>query len=199
MYKKLTCTVFLLFFIFLSKNSYGFLVNEIVGSVDNIPITLNELYFFNNFNRINNLKYNKFNHRFSKSSLKKSLNVYINRLLILRQEKKFGAVKISERQIDAYIKGFEKKFKMLHKNMLFSVFLKTYGFNKIMFVDYVKNILLEKEFIHERLHFFLYSFEKSISTPSSTKKIQSRELLSRLKDWVNRLRRRANIEINDNY
>lgn len=199
MYKKLICAVFLLFFIFLSKNSYGFLMDEIVGSVDNIPITLNELYFFVTFNRINNLKYNKLNHRFSKSDLKRNLSIYINRLLILRQEKKIGIIKISKKQIDSHIKGFKKKFKMVYKHMSFSTFLGKYGFNNAVFFDYVKNILLEKGFIHERLHFFLYSSEKSINTPSSTKKIQSKELLSKLKDWVNRLRRRANIEINGSY
>lgn len=195
MYKKSKYAAFLLFFLFLtitfSKSSYGFLIDEIVGSVDNIPVTLNELYFFADVNQINNLKYNKFNHGFSKSSLKNNLNVYINRLLILRQEKKIGVIKISEKQVNAYIEGFKKKFKITHKNMLFPVFLKKYGFDETMFLDYVKNILVEKEFIYERLHFFLYS--------SDIKKIQNKELLSKLKDWVDGLRMRAKIEINNNY
>ncbi len=199
MYKKLAYSSFFLFFLFLCKNSYGFLINEIAGTVNGTPITLNELYFFANVNQINELKCNELNHRFSKSSFKRNLNIYINRLIILEQEKKIGMIKVSKNQIDAYIKSFKKKFKAACKNMQFSTFLKKYGFDKIMFFDYVKNTLLEKEFISERLRFLLYSPESGISTLNNKKKMQSKELLSKLEAWVQRLRKHADIEINDNY
>lgn len=76
MYKKLAYSSFFLFFLFLCKNSYGFLINEIAGTVNGTPITLNELYFFANVNQINELKCNELNHRFSKSSFKRNLNIY---------------------------------------------------------------------------------------------------------------------------
>ena len=199
MYKKLIYSSFFLFFLFSCKNSYGFLINEIAGTVNGTPVTLNELYFSAGVNQINELKCNELNHKFSKSSLKRNLNIYINRLVILEQEKKIGMIKVSKNRIDAYIKSFKKKFKAVCKNMQFQVFLKKYGFNTMMFFDYVKNILLEKEFIYERLHFLSYGPENGITSLNNAKKIQSKELLSKLKAWIQGLRKHADIEINDNY
>ncbi len=199
MYKKLIYSSFFLFFLFSCKNSYGFLINEIAGTVNGTPVTLNELYFSAGVNQINELKCNELNYKFSKSSLKRNLNIYINRLIILEQEKKIGMIKVSKNRIDAYIKSFKKKFKAVCKNMQFQVFLKKYGFNTMMFFDYVKNILLEKEFIYERLHFLSYSPENGITSLNNAKKIQSKELLSKLKAWIQGLRKHADIEINGNY
>jgi len=87
---------------------------------------------------------------------------------------------------------------MIHKDMPFPTFLRKYGYNEITFLSYVKNVLIERQFIYKRLQIFLYSSEKEINAPKSTKKIQSVVLLPMLKGWIARLRKHARIEINDN-
>lgn len=195
---KYIVPLFFLLTIMSIKNSYGFLIDEVAGSVDNVPVTMNELYFFVAFNRIVNLKNYKTDHMLSRNSFKKKLNIYINRLLILKQEKKIRIITVSKKQIEAYVSSFKKKFKMTHKGMPFSVFLRKYGYDEVMFSGYVKNVLIERQFIYKRMQIFLYTSEKNINAPNNTKKIQSALLLPMLKDWIARLRKHARIEINDN-
>lgn len=206
MYKTSKHAAFILLFIFLtlalSKSSHGFLLDEIVGSVNNIPITMNEVQFFNIINQIDNSQNGSLgglNHNISGKYLKKNLDAYINRLLVLRQEKKFGGVTISQTMLDNYTVNFKKKFKIFNKNMLFPAFLEKYGYNDAAFSKYIKNILYEKKFIAERLHFFLYTSDNGVNilnNGSGFKKIPKKVLLADLKKWINRLRKRAKVEIN---
>ena len=182
-----------------AASSYGFLADEIAASVNNTPITLNELYFLYNFNAINNLKYRNFNKTVSDAKLKRILNFYINRMLILKQEEKTGGLKVPESSIDELTAGFEKKFKMLHKKTPFNSFLAKFGLNRTDFKVFAKNILSEKIFIDERLRFFLFSIENSGKITQRVKRKYSKELSLKLKKFLFNLKKRSEIEINDNF
>ena len=191
-----------LYFIVISlfaANSYGFLTDEIAASVDNTPITLNELYFLYNFNAINNLKYRNLNKIVSNVKLKPTLNFYINRMLILKQEEKIGGLKVSESRVNALTSGFEKKFKMIHKKTGFNSFLAKFGLNKTDFNVFVKNILIEKIFIDERLHFFLFVLENSGKITQNVKQKYNKELSLKLKNMLSGIKKHSEIEINDNF
>ena len=180
-------------------SSYSFLADEIVASVDNTPITLNELYFLYNFNAINNLKYRNLNKTVSSAKLKHILNFYINRMLILKQEEKTGGLNASESSIHELTAGFKKKFKMLHKKITFNSFLAKFGLNKTDFKVFAKNILSEKIFIDEQLRFFLFTIENSGKITQSVKRNYNKELSLKLKKLLSNLKKRSKIEINDNF
>lgn|GEM_PF-5047298 len=182
-----------------AANSYGFLADEIAASVNNTPITLNELYFLYNFNAVNDLKYRNINKTVSDAKLKRVLNIYINRILILKQEEKTGGLTVSESSINELTASFEKKFKMLHKKISFNSFLAKFGLNKTDFKIFVKNILSEKIFIDERLRFFLLSIENSGKIMQSVKKKYGKELSLKLKKLLFNLKKHSEIEINDNF
>jgi predicted XRE-type DNA-binding protein len=191
-----------LYFIVISlfaANSYGFLTDEIAASVDNTPITLNELYFLYNFNAINNLKYRNLNKIISNVKLKPTLNFYINRMLILKQEEKVGGLKVSESRVNALTSDFEKKFKMIHKKTGFNSFLTKFGLNKTDFNVFVKNILIEKIFIDERLRFFLFTLENSGKITQNVKQKYNKELSLKLKNMLSGIKKHSEIEINDNF
>ncbi len=191
-----------LYFIVISlfaANSYGFLTDEIAASVDNTPITLNELYFLYNFNAINNLKYRDLNKIVSNVKLKPTLNFYINRMLILKQEEKVGGLKVSESRVNALTSDFEKKFKMIHKKTGFNLFLAKFGLNKTDFNVFVKNILIEKIFIDERLRFFLFTLENSGKITQNVKQKYNKELSLKLKNMLSGIKKHSEIEINDNF
>ncbi|MHB1660536.1 MAG: SurA N-terminal domain-containing protein [bacterium] len=195
-------TVSFLSFIILSLyavSSYGLLIDEIAASVDNTPITLNELYFLYNFNSINNLKYRKISKTISGNNLKHTLEIYINRLLILKQEQKTGALSASQAQVNSFIGVFEKKFKILHKHIDFDSFLAKFGFSKETFYIFSRNILLEKVFINKRLHFFLFTIENSGKLSGGAKQKYSGALSLKLKNFLLNLKKHAEIEINDNF
>ena len=182
-----------------AANSYGFLTDEVAASVDNTPITLNELYFLYNFNAINNLKYRSLNKTVSNVKLKHILNFYINRMLILKQEEKTGGLSISENKVNALTAGFEKKFKMLHKKTGFNSFLTKFGLNKTDFNVFAKNILIEKNFIDERLRFFLFTLENSGKITQDAKQKYNKGLSLKLKNMLLSIRKHSEIEINDNF
>ncbi|MHB1546446.1 MAG: SurA N-terminal domain-containing protein [bacterium] len=183
----------------LSVNSHGFLADEIAASVDNTPITLNELYFLYNFNMINNLKYRKIGKTVSPAKLKHILNFYINRILILKQEEKTGGLSVSESRINSLASDFEKKFNALHKRIGFNLFLAKFGLNKSDFLTFVKNILIEKIFIDEQLHFFLFTLENGVKTTQGAKQKYNKELSLKLKNLLLNLKKHAEININDNF
>ncbi len=195
-------TISFLSFIILSlsvSGSYGFLTDEIAASIGNTPITLNELYFLYNFNMVNNLKYRNINKTISDGKLKHALNLYINRMLILKQEERTGGLSISESQVNKLTAGFERKFKILHKRIGFNLFLAKFGLNKTSFHTFVKNILIEKIFIGEQLHFFLFTLENSGKIAHGARQKYNKELSLKLKNLLLSLKRHAKIEINDNF
>ncbi len=189
------------FFLFIRQcSSREFLTDGIAASVDNTPITLNELYFLYNFGMINDLKYRKIGEAASKNDLRRSLTISINRLLILKQEKKIGGIPVSDADINSFAADFKKKFGILHKNIKFDAFLKTFGFDERTFDIYVKDILLEKLFINERLRLFLFTLENAKGIDGGAlKENYAKRLSSKLKDLLSRLRAGAKIEINGNY
>ncbi len=179
--------------------SYGFVADEVAGSLNGAPVTLNELYFLDAFQNIENSR--PVNSFLSHDSLKKDFDIYINRMLVLNNEKETNLITVSKSQVDSYVADFKKKFNILYKNNNFSGFLTLYGLDYNSFYLYVQNIIIEKEFITERLRLFQsLSFNQAVSNGINLKSgLKVQEMLSLLKGWINRLRSRANIEINDDY
>lgn len=199
---KIKKIYFLFFFILLflpAKISYGFLTDGIVASVDNTPVTLNELYFLFNFDKINNLKYRKINKTIPKSKLKHILNIYINRLAILKWEEKTGGLSVSENKVNLLAASFRKKFKIIHKLKNFNSFLAKFGYNNKDFYLFCRNILIEKTFIKERLDLFLFTLENTLKISQSSKNKYAKELSIKLKDMLFNLKKHLKIEINDNF
>ncbi len=194
--------IFLSYFtiLFLSAvNSHGFLADEVAASVDNTPITLNELYFLYNFNMINHLKYRKINQTVNNTELRQTLNFYINRMLILNQEKKTGGTKVSESSINLLTADFKKKFKFLHKRTSFNLFLEMFGLNEIDFRAFAENILIEKIFINERLSFFMLTLENREKISTNAKQKRNKELSLELRNLLLKLKSNAKIQINNNF
>ncbi|MGC8554182.1 MAG: hypothetical protein ACP5NA_01645 [Candidatus Acidulodesulfobacterium sp.] len=179
--------------------SNGFQVDFIAASVDNKPITLNDLYFLYNFNMVNNLKYVKINETLPKAELKRLTNIYINRIIILKQQEKAGGLIINNRTLKAMAQKFKKKFAYLHRHTSFSFFLSKFGFDKNGFYNFLKKILIEKKFIKYRLQFFLFTIENGRGASKNQKQKYSAELAKKLKNMIINLRMHAKIKINDNF
>lgn len=180
-------------------DSNGFLADDIAASVDNTPITLNDLYFLYNFNMVNNLKYYKINGTIPNIELKRALNIYINRILILKEEEKTGGRTISKHTINLLAAGFKKKFEILHKRINFISFLKKFGFDKNSFYIFLKNILVEKEFVSDRLKFFLFALRGNAKISQNSKQKYGKELSAKLKHMMFNIKMHAKIEINGNF
>jgi hypothetical protein len=88
---------------------------------------------------------------------------------------------------------------MLHKKTPFNSFLAKFGLNRTDFKVFAKNILSEKIFIDERLRFFLFSIENSGKITQRVKRKYSKELSLKLKKFLFNLKKRSEIEINDNF
>jgi hypothetical protein len=199
-------SIFFAFFltsVFASVSS-GFQVDSIAASVDNTPITLNDLYFLYNFNMVNNLKYVKINETLPEAELKRLSNIYINRIIILKQQEKAGGVTINSRIINSRTlkitaQNFKKKFASLHKHISFSVFLSKFGFDKNDFYNFLKKLVIEKKFIKYRLQFFLFTIENGRGASKRQKQKYAAELTEKLKNMIINLRTHAKIKINDNF
>jgi hypothetical protein len=199
--KIIWISIFFSFFLtFVSATvSSGFQVDSIAASVGNTPVTLNDLYFLYNFNMVNNLKYVKINETLPKAELKRLANIYINRIIILKQQEKAGGLVIHNRALKAMAQNFKKKFAYLHRHTSFSLFLSKFGFNKNGFYNFLKKILIEKKFIKYRLQFFLFTIENGRRYSKNQKQKYSAELAKKLKNMIINLRIHAKIKINDNF
>ncbi|MCL5674047.1 MAG: hypothetical protein M1407_05470 [Deltaproteobacteria bacterium] len=187
--------------------------DEIIASVDNNPITLNDIYFLGNFRRILYGEKGLFNNKFSDKKINKLLNIYINRFLILKEEHKIDIIKIPVNYLNSYIKNFMQDYRKKYKNLKFSQFLIIFGYNYTKFENFIRNILIEKEFIAEHLKLFFNmskkniiilkklehkkNFENSInkSKKVSSKQLSSKNIILDLKTWINKLRSKAAIDI----
>ena len=202
-YKIKTAWLSIFFAFFLTSVSAnvssGFQVDSIAASVDNTPITLNDLYFLYNFNMVNNLKYVKINKTLTKGELKRLTNIYINRIIILNQQEKAGGLIVNNLTLKAMAQNFKKKFAVLHRHTSFSVFLSKFGFDKNSFYNFFKKILIEKKFIKYRLQFFLFTIENGRGTSKKQKQKYAAELKKKLKNMIVNLRMHAKIQINDNF
>lgn len=179
------------------KAAHGFIVNEIVAQVQDKPITLNDLYFLGNFRRILYKEPEDLNKNFTHSQLNKLLSIYINRLLILNDEHEINIISISGSKVNDYIKKFEKDFRIKYKNMKFNEFLSKFGYNHTLFFNFIKNLLIEKEFIVERLKLFLNISGENIGKMklSGNNNIKKKKLNLDIKNWLKKLRTRSKIDI----
>ncbi len=202
-YKTKTVSLWIFFTFFLMSFSAGvssgFQVDSIAATVDDTPITLNDLYFLYNFNMVNNLKYVKINETLPEAELKHLSNIYINRIIILKQQEKAGGLIINSRTLKVMAQNFKKKFASLHKHISFSVFLSKFGFDKNGFYNFLKKIVIEKKFIKYRLQFFLFTIENGRETSKKLNKKYAAELTKKLKNMIVNLRMHAKIKINDNF
>ena len=192
-----------------NKNIYdnSDLGDEIIASVGNNPITLNDIYFLGNFRRILYEKKSSFNNKFSDKKIDKLLNIDINRFLILKEEHKIDIIKISADYLNSYMKSFMQDYRKKYKNLKFSQFLIIFGYNSAEFKNFIKNMLIEREFIVEHLKLFfnmskknmiiLKKLENNISKSKkiSIKHLSGRNIILDLKIWINKLRSKANIDI----
>ena len=181
-----------------SISSYGFQVDYIAASVDDTPITLNDLYFLYNFNMVNNLKYVKINGTLSKAELKRLANIYINRIIIFKQQEKAGGVIINSQTVKIFALNFKRKFAALHKHTSFIAFLKKFGLDRNGFYNFLKKILIEKKFIKYRMQFFLFTIENGQKASKKQEQKNAVELAKKLKDMIINLRMHSKIEINYN-
>ncbi|MHB8291455.1 MAG: hypothetical protein ACYDEG_03210, partial [bacterium] len=147
-----------------NKNTYdnSDLGDEIIASVDNNPITLNDIYFLGNFRRILYGKKRSFNHKFSNKKIDKLLNIYINRFLILKEEHKIDIINIPADYLNSYMKSFMQDYRKKYKNLKFSQFLIIFGYNSTEFKNFIRNVLIEREFIVEHLKLFFNMSKKNI-------------------------------------
>ncbi len=189
------------------------LCNEIIASVDDNPITLNDIYFLGNFRRILYGGKSSFNNKFSDKKINKLLNIYINRFLILKEEHKIDIINIPVNYLNSYIKNFMQDYRRKYKNLKFSQFLIKFGYNYTEFKKFIRNLLIEREFIIEHLKLFFNMSKKNViilkklenkkkfeininkSKKISTKHLSGRNIILNLKIWINKLRNKANIDM----
>ena len=187
--------------------------DEIIASVDNNPITLNDIYFLGNFRRILYGEKGLFNNKFSDKKINKLLNIYINRFLILKEEHKIDIINVTKVYLNSYIKKFIKDYKRKYKNLKLSHFLAIFGYNYLKFKNFMKNMLIEREFIIEHLKLFFNMSKKNAiilkglenkknfeNNFSKNKKIfvkhsSGRNIVLDLKAWIHKLRNKAKIDI----
>ncbi|MHB8282251.1 MAG: hypothetical protein ACYDDE_05550 [bacterium] len=187
--------------------------DEIIASADNNPITLNDIYFLGNFRRILYEKKGSFNDKFSDKKINKLLNIYINRFLILREEHKIDIINIQVDYLNSYIKNFMQDYRKKYKHLKFSQFLIIFGYNYTEFEHFIRNILIEREFIIEHLKLFFNMSQKNViilkklenkknfenninkSKKVSAKYSAGRNIILDLKIWIDKLRSKANIDI----
>jgi hypothetical protein len=196
-----------------STNANPGLGDEIIASVDDNPMTLNDIYFLGNFRRILYGKKGSFNNKFSDKEINKLLNIYINRFLILKEEHKIDIINIPVNYLNSYIKNFMQDYRKKYKNLKFSQFLIIFGYNYTEFKNFIRNILTEREFIIEHLKLFFSMSKKNViilkklenkknfenninkSKKVSAKHLSGRNIILDLKIWINKLRSKAIIDI----
>lgn len=187
--------------------------DEIIASVDDKPVTLNDIYFLGNFRRILYGSKKTFDVQFSDKKIVKLLNIYINRFLILKEEHKIDIINVTKVYLNSYIKKFIKDYKRKYKNLKLSHFLAIFGYNYLKFKNFMKNMLIEREFIIEHLKLFFNmskknaiilkglenkkNFENNFSKNKeiSVKQLSGRNIILDLKVWVHKLRNEAKIDI----
>ncbi len=192
----LSCIILLFY---ANTNAHSFLLDEIVASVNNRSVTLNELYFFGNFRTILYKKHGNFNEKFNNNQLKRLLDIYINRILILNDERGINIITIRNSAVNNFIKKFKNEYRLKYKNLKFSNFLARFGYNNERFFYFIKDILIEREFIVKRLKlFFNISRSKTEAINLKGKQVElfeRKELTADLKNWIKRLRKNAKIDI----
>ena len=96
-------------------------------------------------------------------------------------------------------KDLKERIKLKYKNLKFSGFLARFGYSKGRFFRFIKDILIEKEFIVKRLKlFFNISRSKMEGTNLKGKQaelFERKKLAADLKNWIKRLRKNAKIDI----
>ncbi|RZD16978.1 MAG: hypothetical protein EVJ46_01715 [Candidatus Acididesulfobacter guangdongensis] len=187
--------------------------DEIIASVDNKPVTLNDIYFLGNFRRILYGSKKTFDDKFSDKKIVKLLNIYINRFLILKEEHKIDIININKVYLNSYIKKFMQDYKRKYKSLKLSHFLAIFGYNYVKFENFMEDMLIERGFIIEHLKLFFNiskknaiilkrlenkknfenNFNKSKEIP--IKHLSGRNIISDLKAWVRKLRNKAKIDI----
>jgi hypothetical protein len=200
-----------------ANNRYAYknaeLFDEIIVSVDGKPVTLNDIYFLGNFRRILYGSKKTFYDKFSTKKIAKLLNIYINRFLILREEHKIDIININDAFLNSYIKKFMQKYKRKYKSLKFSHFLDIFGYNYLKFKNFIKDMLVEREFIIEHLKLFFNiskknavilkrlenkkNFENNFNKNKiiSIKHVSGKNIILDLKAWLRRLRNKAKIDI----
>jgi hypothetical protein len=187
--------------------------DEIIASVDDKPVTLNDIYFLGNFRRILYGSKKTFDNKFSDKKIVKLLNIYINRFLILKEEHKIDIININAVYLNSYIKKFMQDYKRKYKSLKLSHFLAIFGYNYLKFENFMKDMLIEREFIIEHLKLFFNiskknaiilkrlenkkNFENNFNKNKeiSIKHLSGRNIIPDLKAWVRKLRNKAKIDI----
>ena len=187
--------------------------DEIIASVDDKPVTLNDIYFLGNFRRILYGSKKTFDVQFSDKKIVKLLNIYINRFLILKEEHKIDIININAVYLNSYIKKFMQDYKRKYKSLKLSHFLAIFGYNYLKFENFMKDMLIEREFIIEHLKLFFNiskknaiilkrlenkkNFENNFNKNKeiSIKHLSGRNIIPDLKAWVRKLRNKAKIDI----
>ncbi len=187
--------------------------DEIIASVDDKPVTLNDIYFLGNIRRILYGSKKTFYDKFANKNIVKLLNIYINRFLILKEEHKIDIININTAYLNSYIKKFMQDYKRKYSNLKLSHFLAIFGYNYSRFENFMKDMLIEREFIIEHLKLFFNISKKNAlilkklenkknfdnnfnkNKEISVKHLSGRNIILDLKAWVRKLRNKARLDI----